>query len=122
MSSPLALRALAVECGAAIHAALHVRIEEVVLRINALETQLPDALDFLARSMRAGHAFSISLEMVGEEIHDPLGPEFRALFNEQNLGASLERAFALAYPQSADFRRAVLFAPPLFCSARRAAT
>ena len=62
-------------------------------RISALETQLPDALDFLARSMRAGHAFSISLEMVGEEIHEPLGQEFRALFNEQNLGASLERSF-----------------------------
>ena len=63
-------------------------------RIAALETQLPDALDFLARSMRAGHAFSISLEMVGEEIHEPLGQEFRGLFNEQNLGASLERSFA----------------------------
>ncbi len=44
--------------------------------------------------MRAGHAFTISLEMVGEEIADPLGQEFRALFNEQNLGASLERSFA----------------------------
>jgi tight adherence protein B len=63
-------------------------------RIAALEALLPDALDFLARSMRAGHAFTISLEMVGEEIHEPLGQEFRALFNEQNLGASLERAFA----------------------------
>lgn len=63
-------------------------------RINALEAQLPDALDFLSRSMRAGHAFSISLEMVGEEIHEPLGQEFRALFNEQNLGASLDRSFA----------------------------
>jgi tight adherence protein B len=62
-------------------------------RINALETLLPDALDFLARSMRAGHAFTISLEMVGEEIHEPLGQELRALFNEQNLGASLERSF-----------------------------
>ena len=62
-------------------------------RIDALETQLPDALDFLSRSMRAGHAFTISLEMVGEEIHEPLGQEFRALFNEQNLGASLERSF-----------------------------
>lgn len=61
-------------------------------RLAELETQLPDALDFLARSMRAGHAFSISLEMVGEEIHEPLGQEFRALFNEMNLGASLERA------------------------------
>jgi tight adherence protein B len=63
-------------------------------RIDALEAQLPDALDFLARSMRAGHAFTISLEMVGEEIHEPLGQELRALFNEQNLGASLERSFA----------------------------
>jgi len=63
-------------------------------RMSELEAQLPDALDFLARSMRAGHAFSISLEMVGEEIHDPLGQEFRGLFNEQNLGASLERALA----------------------------
>jgi tight adherence protein B len=62
-------------------------------RINALEALLPDALDFLARSMRAGHAFTISLEMVGEEIHEPLGQELRALFNEQNLGASLERSF-----------------------------
>ncbi|HUB83778.1 MAG TPA: type II secretion system F family protein [Bryobacteraceae bacterium] len=61
-------------------------------RLNKLEEQFPDALDFLARSMRAGHAFSISLEMVGEEIADPLGQEFRALFNEQNLGAPLDVA------------------------------
>jgi len=62
-------------------------------RIDTLETQLPDALDFLSRSMRAGHAFSIILEMVGEETHEPLGQEFRSLFNEQNLGASLDRSF-----------------------------
>jgi tight adherence protein B len=42
--------------------------------------------------MRAGHAFSISLEMLGEEMADPLGQEFRALFNEQNLGAPIELA------------------------------
>ena len=59
-------------------------------RLDALEEQFPEALDFLARSMRAGHAFSISLEMVGEEISDPLGQEFRTLFNEQNLGAPLD--------------------------------
>jgi tight adherence protein B len=63
-------------------------------RMEELEAQLPDALDFLARSMRAGHAFSISLEMVGEEIQEPLGQEFRSLFNEQNLGASFERSLA----------------------------
>lgn len=61
-------------------------------RLDTLEEQFPDALDFLARSMRAGHAFTISLEMVGDEIADPLGQEFRALFNEQNLGAPLENA------------------------------
>ncbi len=61
-------------------------------RLDALEEQFPEALDFLARSMRAGHAFSISLEMLGEELADPLGQEFRALFNEQNLGAPLDIA------------------------------
>jgi tight adherence protein B len=61
-------------------------------RMEAMEEQFPEALDFLARSMRAGHAFSISLEMLGEEIADPLGQEFRALFNEQNLGAPLDIA------------------------------
>jgi tight adherence protein B len=61
-------------------------------RLNTLEEQFPESLDFLSRSMRAGHAFSISLQMVGEEMADPLGQEFRALFNEQNLGAPLDVA------------------------------
>jgi tight adherence protein B len=61
-------------------------------RMERLEEQFPEALDFLARSMRAGHAFSISLEMLGEEMSDPLGQEFRTLFNEQNLGAPLDIA------------------------------
>ena len=61
-------------------------------RLHALEEQFPESLDFLSRSMRAGHAFSTSLEMVGEEMDDPLGQEFRALFNEQNLGAPLDVA------------------------------
>ncbi|MDR3702176.1 MAG: type II secretion system F family protein [Candidatus Sulfopaludibacter sp.] len=61
-------------------------------RLETLEEQFPESLDFLARSMRAGHAFSISLEMVGDEMPDPLGQEFRALFNEQNLGAPLDIA------------------------------
>jgi tight adherence protein B len=91
-SSP-ALRALAIGLCAGLLPLVYVS-KKRTSRINALEAQLPDALDFLARSMRAGHAFTISLEMVGTEIHQPLGQEFRALFNEQNLGASLERSFA----------------------------
>jgi tight adherence protein B len=61
-------------------------------RFNQFEEQFPDALDFLARSMRAGHAFSISLEMLSEESPEPLGLEFRTLFNELNLGAPLDSA------------------------------
>jgi len=61
-------------------------------RLAAFEEQLPEALDFLARSMRAGHAFSISLEMLGSESPDPIGQEFRALFAEQNLGAPIDVA------------------------------
>jgi tight adherence protein B len=61
-------------------------------RLARFEEQFPEALDFLARSMRAGHAFTISLEMLGDELPDPLGQEFRALFNEQNLGAPLDIA------------------------------
>ena len=70
-------------------------------RLATLEEQFPESLDFLARSMRAGHAFSISLEMLGEEMADPLGQEFRALFNEQNLGAPLDialRNFSMRVP------------------------
>jgi tight adherence protein B len=70
-------------------------------RLATLEEQFPEALDFLARSMRAGHAFSISLEMLGEEMADPLGQEFRALFNEQNLGAPIDialRNFTMRVP------------------------
>jgi tight adherence protein B len=61
-------------------------------RMAAFEEHFPEALDFLARSMRAGHAFTISLKMVSEDLPDPLGLEFRTLFNEQNLGAPLEVA------------------------------
>jgi tight adherence protein B len=63
-------------------------------RLREFEEQLPEALDFLARSMRAGHAFSISLEMLGNESPDPLGMEVRTLFNELNLGAPIETALS----------------------------
>ena len=66
-------------------------------RLAAFEEQFPEALDFLARSMRAGHAFTISLRMASEDLPDPLGLEFRTVFNEQNLGAPLDKAlYALA--------------------------
>jgi len=62
-------------------------------RLNALEENFPEALDFLARSVRAGHAFTISLSMVSEHLPDPLATELAQLFNEINLGAPMETAF-----------------------------
>jgi tight adherence protein B len=89
LSGPVTAVVLACAFGASPY--LFVRHKRKV-RMDRMEEQLPEALDFLARSMRAGHAFTISLEMVGEEIVDPLGWEFRTLFNEQNLGAPLDTA------------------------------
>jgi Flp pilus assembly protein TadB len=61
-------------------------------RLNEFEAQFPEALDFLARSMKAGHAFSVSLEMLSAESPEPLATEFRRVFNENNLGAPLDVA------------------------------
>jgi tight adherence protein B len=61
-------------------------------RLAAFEAQFPEALDFLSRAMRAGHAFSVSLEMLSEESPDPLAREFRQVYNEQNLGMSIDTA------------------------------
>jgi tight adherence protein B len=59
-------------------------------RLRAFEEQFPDCLEFISRSMRAGHAFSVALEMVQREFSDPLAVEFRRAFEEQNLGQALE--------------------------------
>lgn len=56
------------------------------------ESQFPDALQFISRAMRAGHAFSVSLEMLHKEFPEPLGGEFRRTFEEQNLGLPLDSA------------------------------
>ena len=61
-------------------------------RLGMFEEQFPEALDFVARAMRAGHAFSVSLEMLAEESPEPLCREFRQVFNEQNLGAPIDVA------------------------------
>lgn len=61
-------------------------------RMAQLEEQFPEALDFLARSVRAGHSFLIGLSMVGEHVPEPLSAELRTLFNEINLGAPLGTA------------------------------
>ncbi len=61
-------------------------------RIEAFEAQFPDSLQFIARAMRSGHAFSVSLDMVHQEFADPLAAEFRRTFEEQNLGLAMQTA------------------------------
>jgi tight adherence protein B len=61
-------------------------------RLRAFEAQFPDALEFVARAMRTGHAFSVSLEMLHKEFTPPLASEFKRTFEEQNLGLPLEVA------------------------------
>lgn len=61
-------------------------------RLRAFEDQFPDALEFIARAMRTGHAFSVSLEMLHKEFDQPLSGEFKRAFDEQNLGLPLEVA------------------------------
>lgn len=60
--------------------------------MRAFEEQFPEALDFLSRSMRAGHGFSVALEMLSTDSPDPLGSAFRRVSNDLQLGSSLEVA------------------------------
>jgi tight adherence protein B len=61
-------------------------------RLHAFEEIFPDTLEFISRSMRAGHAFSVSLEMIHREFGEPLASEFRRTFEEHNLGLPLDVA------------------------------
>lgn len=61
-------------------------------RMNAIEQQLPDALDLMGRAMMAGHAFPSALQMVGSEMPDPIASEFRIVFDEINYGISTQEA------------------------------
>jgi tight adherence protein B len=63
-------------------------------RLARLEQQLPDALDLLGRALRAGHAFGAGLQMIGEEMAEPIAGEFRFVHDEVNFGVSLEQALA----------------------------
>lgn len=61
-------------------------------RLKKFEEIFPDTLEFISRSMRAGHAFSVSLEMIHREFAEPLSGEFRRTFEEHNLGLPLDVA------------------------------
>ncbi len=61
-------------------------------RMRAFEEQFPEALDLIARALKAGHAFATGLKMAADELPEPVGPEFRKTFDEQNFGLPLKDA------------------------------
>jgi tight adherence protein B len=61
-------------------------------RLRKFEAIFPETLEFISRSMRAGHAFSVSLEMIYREFAEPVSGEFRRTFEEHNLGLPIEVA------------------------------
>ena len=63
-------------------------------RLRAFEEAFPEALDLIARALKAGHAFATGLKMVADEMPEPIGPEFRKTFDEQNFGLPLKDALA----------------------------
>jgi len=61
-------------------------------RLRRFEALLPDAIDLMGRALRAGHAVTAAIEMVGREVPDPVGAEFRRVFEEQNFGLPIREA------------------------------
>ena len=61
-------------------------------RMAMFARQLPEALELVSRSLRAGHAFSVGLKLVGEEASDPIGTEFRRVFDEVSMGVAFPEA------------------------------
>ncbi len=61
-------------------------------RFEKIEALFPEAIDTLARAVRAGHAFTTALEMISNEIAEPLASEFRQLYEEQKFGMPVRDA------------------------------
>lgn len=61
-------------------------------RFNKFDELFPQAIDTLARAVRAGHAFTTALEMISGEVGEPVSSEFRQLYEEQKFGMPVRDA------------------------------
>lgn len=61
-------------------------------RLLQFEENFPEAIDLIARALRAGHAFTTGLGMVADEMGAPVGTEFKLLYDRQNFGMPLNTA------------------------------
>lgn len=70
---------------------LYVKFKKIK-RMAKFEKQLPEALDLIARALRAGHAFTSGMKLAADEFEDPLGPYFSETLDEINFGLSVADA------------------------------
>jgi tight adherence protein B len=61
-------------------------------RMKRFGAQLPDALELMARALRAGHSLPAGIQLVATQMSDPIGPEFSRCYEEQNLGSPMDQA------------------------------
>jgi tight adherence protein B len=61
-------------------------------KTKVIEKQMPEAMELLARSLRAGHALPSCIELAGKEVPNPLGTEMKTVYEEQRLGLSVPAA------------------------------
>jgi tight adherence protein B len=61
-------------------------------RMKKFASQLPDALELVARALRAGHSLAAGMHVVAEEMPSPIAEEFGRVYDEQNLGINIEDA------------------------------
>ena len=61
-------------------------------RMEKFQKQLPEGLELIARSLRAGHAFTSGMKLAADEFDDPLGPEFTETLDQINFGVSVSDA------------------------------
>lgn len=61
-------------------------------RLAEFAKQLPEALELVARALRAGHSLGAGMQLVAEEMAAPIGTEFKRAYEEQNLGVALEQS------------------------------
>ncbi|MFH1057347.1 MAG: type II secretion system F family protein [Pseudomonadota bacterium] len=61
-------------------------------RLQAFDEQFPEAVELMARALRAGHAFSSAMSMVASESEDPMAGEFAKTFEDYSFGKDLDHA------------------------------
>ncbi len=61
-------------------------------RLKVFSSQLADAMDVMSRALRSGYSLPAGIQLVGQQMSEPLGPEFMKCFEQQNLGMSVEQS------------------------------